>query len=88
MPQRGMKIDRLVSELTGNNGSHSQIGGFPTPFGGYEIAAMNSQPDRFELVVKLNAAPFRAKGIEVPIHDVLHVYFDRENGTFIADMLR
>lgn len=66
----------------------SQIGGYPTVYGGYESIDLNNDPGRFELVLKLNGYPLRAAGIEVAIHDVLNVLWDKEGQRFVAEMQR
>lgn len=80
-------LDEARKRLTGgNNGQHSQTGGYPTVYGGYESFDLMENPGDYQLVVKLNRYPLRDAGVEVAIHDVLNVYYHEGSGQFFAEM--
>jgi hypothetical protein len=83
------ELDDLRKRLTdGNTGQHSQLGGYPTVYGGYESFDLMENPGDYELVLKLNRYPLRHSGVSVEIHDVLNVYFHPQSGRFFAEMQR
>lgn len=83
------ELDNVRRRLTGgNSGQHSQLGGYPTVYGGYESFDLMENPGDYELALKLNGHPLRAHGVEVAIHDVLNIYFHPKSGEFFSDMQR